>query len=409
MTELLIRLFVKDYTNVRSPQVRERYGKFAGFVGIITNLLLFLGKIIAGILFSSVSIIADAVNNLSDSASSVVTLIGFKLSGKPADAEHPYGHARMEYISGMIVSFLILMLGLKLAGSSFEKIIHPEEASFGILAVVILILSALAKGWQCLFYKKVGKKIDSPTLSATAADSLNDVFSTVAVLAGLIITRLTGFNLDGYMGLIVAVFIIVTGIKVIIETSSPLLGVAPPHEFVNHICEKILTYDGILGIHDLVVHTYGAGRCFASVHCEVSASADIMVSHDIVDTIEHDFLREENIHLVVHMDPIDVDNPRTMELRQQVKDKLQEIDPSISMHDFRVVWGNSHSNVIFDICVPFGYPVKDEELRQKVGEKLTELSPKYNAVVTVDHDYVPDLEEKGMHAAQTGSPEKNKK
>ena len=394
MTKLLIRLFVKSYKDVHLPEVRARYGKFAGIVGIVTNLLLFLGKIIVGLLFNSVSIIADAVNNLSDSASSVITLVGFKLSGKPADAEHPYGHARMEYISGMIVSFLILMLGVQLAGNSVQKIINPEEAVFGISAGIVLVLSALMKGWQCLFYKKVGKIISSPTLSATAADSLNDVFSTVAVLAGLIITSLTGFNLDGYMGLVVAVFIIITGVKVIIETSNPLLGAAPPHELVDHICEKVLSYDGILGIHDLVIHTYGAGRCFASIHCEVSASADIMVSHDIVDTIEHDFLREENIHLVVHMDPIDVDNPRTMELKRQVSEKLREMDPQITMHDFRVVWGHSHTNVIFDICVPFGYGVSDEEMLRKVGEMLKELDSKYCAVVTVDHDYVPNLEAK---------------
>ena len=394
MTKLLIRLFVKSYKDVHLPEVRARYGKFAGIVGIVTNLLLFLGKIIVGLLFNSVSIIADAVNNLSDSASSVITLVGFKLSGKPADAEHPYGHARMEYISGMIVSFLILMLGLQLAGNSVQKIINPEEAVFGVSAGIVLVLSALMKGWQCLFYKKVGKIISSPTLSATAADSLNDVFSTVAVLAGLIITSLTGFNLDGYMGLVVAVFIIITGVKVIIETSNPLLGAAPPHELVDHICEKVLSYDGILGIHDLVIHTYGAGRCFASIHCEVSASADIMVSHDIVDTIEHDFLREENIHLVVHMDPIDVDNPRTMELKRQVIEKLREMDPQITMHDFRVVWGHSHTNVIFDICVPFGYEVSDEEMLRKVGEMLKELDSKYCAVVTVDHDYVPNLEAK---------------
>ena len=394
MTKLLIRLFVKSYKDVHLPEVRARYGKFAGIVGIVTNLLLFLGKIIVGLLFNSVSIIADAVNNLSDSASSVITLVGFKLSGKPADAEHPYGHARMEYISGMIVSFLILMLGVQLAGNSVQKIINPEEAVFGKSAGIVLVLSALMKGWQCLFYKKVGKIISSPTLSATAADSLNDVFSTVAVLAGLIITSLTGINLDGYMGLVVAVFIIITGVKVIIETSNPLLGAAPPHELVDHICEKVLSYDGILGIHDLVIHTYGAGRCFASIHCEVSASADIMVSHDIVDTIEHDFLREENIHLVVHMDPIDVDNPRTMELKRQVIEKLREMDPQITMHDFRVVWGHSHTNVIFDICVPFGYEVSDEEMLRKVGEMLKELDSKYCAVVTVDHDYVPNLEAK---------------
>ena len=389
MTNFLIRIFVREYKNTQDPAVRQRYGKFAGAVGIVTNFLLFLAKLLAGLLTGSVSVVADAVNNLSDSASSVITLVGFKLSEKPADAEHPYGHARIEYISGMIVAFLILMLGFQLAGTSVGKILQPENAFFSWLTLVILILSILGKGWQFLFYRKVGKTISSPTISATAADSLNDVVSTSAVLLGLLITQWTRFNLDGYMGLAVALLILFNGVKVIMETSSPLLGKAPSRELVEKMCHKILSYPGILGIHDLAVHSYGAGRCFATVHCEVSAASDMMESHDVVDTIERDFLRQEGIHLVIHMDPIDISDEKTMQLRETVRKKLAELDPVISMHDFRVVWGISHSNVIFDVCVPFGYPVEDEELQHRVQNCVKEISPDYFAVVTVDHDYVP--------------------
>jgi cation diffusion facilitator family transporter len=389
MTDLLIRMFVRDYKNKENEAVRERYGKFSGLVGICTNLLLFGIKIAAGLIFHSIAITADAVNNLSDSASSVVTLVGFKLAGKPADAEHPYGHARIEYLSGLIVSLSILMLGFQLAQTSFAKVMNPEAAEFSYISIAVLVIAILIKVWQALFYKKVGGMIGSTAIAATAADSRNDVFATSAILLGTIITRLTGFNLDGYMGLVVALFIMYSGVKLIIATSNPLLGMAPSKELVDEIYQKIISYDGILGIHDLNVHSYGPSRCFASVHCEVSASQDIMISHDIIDNIERDFLREKRIHLVIHLDPIVTDDPRTNELKAQVEVIIKEISPKITMHDFRVVWGATHSNLIFDVCVSFEFGMTDDRLSALIESKIHELDPTYYAVITVDHDYVP--------------------
>ena len=390
MTELLIRLFVRDYRNTDRPEVRERYGKFSGIVGIVSNLLLFVMKAVTGFVTGSISIVADAVNNLSDSASSVITLVGFKLSGKPADQEHPYGHARIEYISGLIVSFLILLLGVQLLQESAGKIFAPEEAAFSPVAIVVLVVSCLIKTWQCLFYRKVGRRISSPTIEATAADSRSDVFSTLAVLLGLVISRLTGFNLDGYMGVAVALLILWTGVKVVKETSDPLLGTAPAREVVDDIYRTILSYDGILGLHDLNVHMYGEGRTFASVHCEVDAHEDILASHDLVDNIERDFLKQQNIHLVIHMDPIVVDDAPTNALREQVREVLRGISPEITMHDFRVVWGKTHSNVLFDVCVPFGFRYTDAALLDEIANGIYMLGKNYVPVVTVDHSYVPE-------------------
>lgn len=390
MTELLIRLFVHDYRNTDRPEVRERYGKFSGVVGIVSNLLLFVMKAVTGFVTGSISIVADAVNNLSDSASSVITLVGFKLSGKPADREHPYGHARIEYISGLIVSFLILLLGVQLLQESAGKIFSPEEASFSPAAIVVLALSCLIKTWQCLFYRKVGRRISSPTIEATAADSRSDVFSTLAVLLGLVISRVTHFNLDGYMGVAVALLILWTGIKVVKETSDPLLGTAPSREVVDDIYRTILSYEGILGLHDLNVHMYGEGRTFASVHCEVDAHADILASHDLVDNIERDFLKQKNIHLVIHMDPIVVDDAPTNALREQVREMLRAISPEITMHDFRVVWGKTHSNILFDVCVPFGFRYTDSALLDEIENGIYMLGKNYVPVITVDHSYVPD-------------------
>ncbi|MCY1712762.1 cation diffusion facilitator family transporter [Caproiciproducens galactitolivorans] len=392
MFDFLIKTFVKDYQNKDDEKVRERYGKFSGAVGIVTNILLFALKMTAGIVFHSIAITADAINNLSDSGSSIVTLVGFKLAGKPADEEHPYGHARIEYLSGLIVSSVILIVGFQLVQSSFDKILNPQEADFSMLTFAVLILSILIKIWQGLFYKKVGKTIGSSAISATAADSLNDVFATSAVLLGLLITYFTGFNLDGYMGVIVAVVIMITGVRLIMETSNPLLGMAPSKELVDAIYEKIISYDGILGIHDLHVHNYGPNRRFASVHCEVAAEQDIMVSHDIIDNIERDFLKDNGIHLVIHLDPIVTGDERTNELKMQVGELIRNISPKIGMHDFRVVWGTTHSNLIFDVSVSFDFPLRDAELTQRISEEVSKLDPSYYVVLTVDHDYVPTEE-----------------
>jgi len=389
VTDLLIKLFVKDYKNTSNAKVRERYGKFAGVTGIVTNILLFMFKITVGTIFNSISITADAINNLSDSGSSLITLAGFKISGKPADEKHPYGHARMEYISGMIVSFLILVLGFELIKSSVEKIINPQETRFNIISILVLAVSILIKLWQSMFYRRIGNIIESGTLLATSVDSRNDILSTSAVLVAAIIALLTGYNLDGYMGFIVAMFIFFSGIRLIRETISPLLGMAPNKELVDRIYKKILSYEGIIGLHDLTIHNYGPGKCFASVHCEVQAEQDIMVSHDIIDNIERDFLKEEGIHMVIHLDPVVTDNARINELKAIVENIIRDISPKISMHDFRVVFGISHSSLIFDIVVPFEFEMSDDELIQLISDKIHEVNGNYHSVIMVDHHYVP--------------------
>lgn len=367
---------------------REKIGRIAGAVGIGTNLLLFAIKLMAGWISGSVAIMADAVNNLSDSGSSVIMLVGFRLSGKPADKEHPFGHARIEYLCGVIVSFIVLFLGLELGKSSIEKIVSPEEAQFGPVALGVLGVSIVIKLWQCLFYLRVGKKINSQSLIATASDSRNDVISTAAVLVGAVVTRFTSLNLDGFLGLLVAAFIIVSGVKLIMETSDPLLGMAPSEELVRKIYEKIRGYEGILGIHDLTVHSYGEGRTFASVHCEVPAEEDILVSHDLIDNIERDFLEQDKIHLVIHLDPVITCDERANELREQVLGRVKALYPEAAIHDFRVVWGVTHSNVLFDVAVPFSVADSDQQVRERVSREIEKLDPTYRTVLTVDREGV---------------------
>jgi cation diffusion facilitator family transporter len=390
MTDLLIKWFVKNHQDVENPRVREEYGKFAGIVGIGTNFLLFLIKITVGTLFNSISITADAVNNLSDSGSSVVTVVGFKIAGKPADAKHPFGHARMEYISGLIVSFVILLLGVQLIQSSAGKILHPQTARFSWLTILVLAIAILLKLWQCLFYRTVGRRIHSTALTATSMDSRNDILATSSVLAAALITKWTGFNLDGYMGVVVALFILASGIRLVMDTASPLLGNAPSEELVGKIYKKILGYEGIIGLHDLNVHNYGVATCFASVHCEVCAEQDIMVSHDIIDNIERDFLKDMGIHMVIHLDPVVTEDERANELKEAVRGLIAGLSPEIGMHDFRMVRGITHSNLIFDIVTPYGFSLSDEELVRRITDEIHKMDPNLHAVITVDHDSVTD-------------------
>jgi cation diffusion facilitator family transporter len=389
MTKLLLRLFVKGSGDMSSPGVRGRCGRFAGVVGICTNLLLFAVKLTAGIVSNSIAITADAVNNLSDSASSVITLLGFRLASKPADREHPFGHARFEYISSLVISILIFVVGAQFARDSVQKIFQPEQAEFSLVTAGVLVFSILVKLWQGAFYRTVGRMTDSSAMTAAAADSRSDVITTSVVLAGALITRYTGLQLDGCMGLAVAAFILVTGFRLIRSTSGPLLGEAPPKTLVDDIYHTILKYDGIIGVHDLAVHDYGPGRCFASVHCEVPAERDILVSHDIIDNIERDFLAEKGIHLVIHMDPIVTDDPRTNELHDEVCEMIGGISPELTEHDFRVVWGPTHANLVFDVCAPFGFRMSDRELAAAVEKGVQAIDPHYYAVITIDHDYVP--------------------
>lgn len=384
MTDLILRIFVRDHKNTEDPAVRDKCGRVAGAVGIVTNFLLFLMKIIVGTVFHSVSVTADAVNNLTDSGSSVVTLIGFKMASKPADEKHPFGHARIEYLSGVIVSFIVIFLGLQLGMSSIEKILTPEENALTPVALVVLVISILAKLWQCLFYRKVGRMIKSESVEATSKDSRNDVIATSVVLLGAVITMLTGVNLDGYMGAAVALFIVFSGVQLTISTADPLLGQAPEGELVQTITEKMLSYPGIIGMHDLAVHNYGVGRCFASAHCEVDAKNDILVSHDLIDNIERDFSRDLCIHMVIHLDPVIVGDARTDALHRKVQSLVTALYPTVTIHDFRVIWGVTHSNIVFDAAVPFSVKDSDAVITQELEAEIQKLDPDYRTVVTID-------------------------
>lgn len=388
MTHLLIKYFIKNPENITDHKVRESYGLLGSIVGIIANVILCLTKIGVGLLFNSVSILADGLNNLSDAGSSIVTLIGFRLSSKPADEDHPYGHARIEYLSGLIVSFIILMLGVELILSSFNKILHPEPLSFSIIMVGVLIFSIVVKLWLTIFNRKLGKRIDSTTMLATAADSLNDVVATSAVLAALVIAQFTGWNLDGYMGILVGCFVFYSGIQLIKETVNPLLGEAPSTELIETVEKKLMSYPMISGFHDLVLHSYGPNRYFASVHAEVPEDANLLHCHDIIDFIEKDFARELGINLVIHLDPIVTDDVLTNTLKAQITKIVTDIDPSLSIHDFRLISGPTHSNLVFDVTVPVAFPIKAKELAHRIDTQVKLLNPTYYTVITIDTNYV---------------------
>ena len=386
MSEFLIRRFVPDWQQGQRTDVRERYGTLAAVVGILSNIFLCIIKGLIGLFSGSIAVTADAVNNLSDAGSSVITLLAFKIAGKPADEEHPYGHARMEYISGMAVSFIIILLGLELMGSSFEKILHPEEVGVSALTYLVLIVSIAVKLWQGMFNRNLGKRISSEALQATAADSLNDVFSTGAVLLSTLVYQFTAIPIDGWVGMLVAIFITVSGVKLIMETGSPLLGQAPDPQMVRELEEKITAYDGVIGIHDLQVHNYGPGRVFATVHAEVPANRDILVSHDIIDNIEREVGHEMNLNLVIHMDPVVTDDERLNQLHAQVQQIVVGIDSNLSMHDFRAVFGPTHTNLVFDVVVPPGFSLSDSELSRRIEQQVQTLGS-YFCVITVDHNY----------------------
>lgn len=387
MQNFLVKRFIKDYDKTEDPQVREAYGKLAGVVGIVSNTAVSAMKIAVGLVFSSISILADGINNLTDASSSLITLIGFRMAAKPADEDHPYGHARIEYITGLIVSFLIIMLGGQMLKASVEKILHPDALQFSLLAVGVLVVSILMKLWQARFNMKMGEAIDSATLKATGADSRNDVISTTAVLISLFIGKLTGYQLDGFMGVLVALFIVWSGISLIKETSDPLLGLAPDPTLVGEIQSRIMGHEGILGLHDLVVHDYGPGRVFASVHVEVDANENLMKSHDMVDNIEKEISSQLRIHLVAHMDPVDTKDPLTQTVKQQLKEIVEEIPEILSTHDLRVVSGYTHHNLVFDIVISPGCEKSDGQLKAMIAGRLKEYDPKYNAVIEVDRNY----------------------
>ncbi len=388
---LLPKIFIKNYQDYKNSEVRAQYGKLCGIVGIICNFILCAIKIITGFLIGSISIMADGINNLADAGSSVLTLIGFKLSNMPADKDHPFGHQRYEYITGLFVSLIILVIGVLLMKTSIEKLITGGEVfeqSTAIITIIILAVAILFKCLLAIFFKKYGKLINSTTLLATGADSLNDCISTSAVLISMVICAIwpNGY-VDGIMGILVSLFIIYSGIKLVRETISPLIGEAPTKEFVDDIANTLLAYEGILGIHDMMIHTYGPEKVFVTVHAEVDSSVDINISHDIIDNIEQDFLRNKNINLVIHLDPIDTKCEITINLRERVKKTLNEIDEVLHFHDFRIVKGNTHTNVLFDIVVPVKYNITNEEILEKLNESFKDEDMIYNFVVNFDQDF----------------------
>lgn len=388
MTKLIQRLFIPDHRNTADPAVRARYGVVAGLVGIVTNVLLAGAKIIIGALFGAIAIIADGINNLSDSLSSVITMVGFKLSAQQADAEHPYGHGRMEYIAAMLISMIMVTVGFTLVQESVPKIFHPQEAVSSWPVWVTLVLSILIKLWQGLFYRSMGKAISSDTLRANFRDSINDVVSTSAVLLSVLITPLIGYNTDGVMGAAVAVFIMYSGVMLMKDTIQPLLGEGVDAALAAEIKKKIMSHDGVIGVHDLEVHNYGPGRMFASVHAEVPAEQDVMQSHDLIDNIERELGGEMGLHLTIHMDPIVTNDPELDLLRKELKEILKPLGSRVEYHDLRLVRGTTHSNVLFDLLVPYGFALSDEELCRRVEAAMKEKHPTYFTVITVDKDMV---------------------
>ena len=384
LTQLLLRLFVKDYRNTEDPAVRTRYGKLAGIVGIVCNVLLSAGKLLAGTLSGAVSITADGLNNLTDAASSLVTLLGFRLAERPADEEHPFGHARMEYLSGLFVSVLILLVGAELARSSFEKILHPEPVAFSALSFAVLGASILVKLWMALFNTKLGRKIDSATMKAAAADSLSDCISTSVVIICMFIQLFSGFELDSYAGIIVALFILYTGFNTFKDSLTPLLGTKPKKELVEEIENTVMNYDGIVGVHDLMVHDYGVGRMVISLHAEISSKTDIMLAHELIDLIEDDLREKYRCSVTIHMDPVVVDDQKADEVKKVVLDIIKNIDNSLTIHDFRITDGVSRINVIFDLVTPFGFRYKDGELALMIKNAIAEKDGRLNAVITVE-------------------------
>lgn len=389
MTEFLVRHFVKDYKEVEKVSVRTAYGVLASIVGIFCNVFLFVVKFIVGILLHSVSVTADAFNNLSDAGSSVISFIGVKMASKPADADHPFGHGRMEYIAALIVSFLILEVGFTFLKDSFGKVMHPEQLNFQLVSVLILILSIGVKLWLGLFNRKLGQKIDSKVMKAVFADSMGDVITTSATILSIVFFGITKINIDGFVGVGVALVVMWAGVGIARDTLEPLIGEAIDPEVYEEIKRFVENYDGIEGTHDLIVHNYGPGRSMASIHAEVPNDVDIEISHEIIDRIERDAAKKLGIFLVIHMDPIEMRDERVLALKEQTEGILNEIDPACSIHDFRVVHGEEQTNLIFDMVIPIDY---DEEKRNNLPltlmGKIQELDSRYQCVITVEYNYV---------------------
>ncbi len=388
MTSLLIRLFIKDPRNISSPAVRRAYGTMTSVVGIVLNLLLAAGKFTVGFLFGAISVQADAVNNFSDAGSQLISLVSFKIAAKPADREHPFGHARIEYVASMIVSFLVLLIGWELLSGSIDKVLHPKETIFSWISVIVLGVSVVVKLWLCFFNRAIAKRINSTVMRATAADSLSDAAATAAVLVATLVYRFTGFDPDAYMGILVALLILWAGIKILNETKNSILGERPTDEQVADIRTIVAEFEesGVIGLHDLVVHNYGPGRVMASLHVEVDGDMNIYVSHDIMDRIERRLRVDCGILATVHMDPVAVNDPAVNALRELVASVVAATDEHLRIHDFRIVPGDTHTNLIFDVVAPFDLRVADDELRTTLGDRIHEKDEKLFAVITVDRE-----------------------
>lgn len=385
MITLLVRLFISDRENTEDPQVRQKYGVVSGAFGIFLNILLFSMKLATGLVSGSISIIADAFNNLSDAGSSVIMLIGFKIASQEADSDHPFGHGRSEYISGLIVSIIILVMAVELIRSSLSKILHPEAVSFTPMVLIILVLSILIKLYMFYYNRFLSQKIASSALKATATDSLSDCLATSAVLIAAIVSQLSGYHIDGWCGILVGLLILHGGIEAARDTISPLLGQAPEPEFIDQIRRIVRQYDTVLGIHDLIVHDYGPGRRMISLHAEVPARGDMMLLHDTIDNIEKKLQKELHCSAVIHMDPVMNDDAETLECRELMTEILSEIDAGLSLHDFRIVKGTTHTNLIFDVVVPYQTAYTTDELKERIKERLQQINPHYYAVMQIDH------------------------
>ena len=388
--KLFRKAFIKNYENVTDPKVRNRYGVCAGIIGIVSNAILFVVKIVAGIIGGSITIIADAINNLSDAGSSVVTLVGFKLSSTPPDKDHPFGHARYEYVTGLLVSMMVLFLGIALLKSSIEKVISPTPVEVSVFTYVVLSVSIVLKLVQMLVYTDFSKAISSNALKASAQDSRNDSLTTLAVLISTIIIDVCGdrinpkVSVDGIMGIAVSLFIIVSSVLLLKDAISPLPGEKPPKELVDKITAKILSYDGVIGVHDLVVHSYGANHCFVVAHVEVPADVDIVKSHDIIDNIEHDMWNDMHVRLNIHMDPIDTKNKQLAHLKERVRMAVYALDPELSIHDFRMVNGDTHVNLVFDVVVPYDSKITLKDVHSACEKEFNNDETKYYFVIDMD-------------------------
>ncbi len=384
MIKLLARIFIRNYEDTHSTRVRHAYGILMSVVGIVANMLLSVAKMVVGAISGSISVTADGVNNLSDAGSQIISFISFKISAKPADRDHPFGHARIEYVASMIVSFIVLLVGFELAKESVNKIIAPVESEFSPVVMVVLALSVAVKLWLAISGRKVARKIGSSVVSATSADSLSDAIATSAVLVSAIISTLTGFNTDAYMGVAVSAVIIIAGIKILNDTKNSILGSPPEPEVVEGIVAITKEYPEILGIHDMVVHNYGAGNTIASLHAEVDGEENVFMIHDVIDNVEKRLYVELGVRATIHMDPIVTNDERVSELRSLTAEAVKLVDSRLTIHDFRFVEGATHSNLIFDINAPFELKLSDKELEGLVEERIKEINPSFFAVITID-------------------------